>query len=425
MIRSYLSVVALLCLAAAVGCSTSDEATGGSGGAGGGTGGSGGSGGSGGPGTQSKVITLGCTNSVTDDVSILPFELIVTADSVTASEPFTALLDGVAEFSEVFLDAAQAVVPGGVTSANLVDIAVTVHVRSGATGDDVILGAPPLDYTCALDSSKSCDPANDEASIPGDRANADCTPGLRFDPCGRFIEVPTSTDEAECTALDEGDSTTKQDQWAQNGFCVTGPLPLELEAQEASYTAGDAGSVLFGWDDVNTGATIEDDGSYALPDAVYYTDADGLNTAPVGLRVNASGVAVALQCTMAVDSGGPDGVSVCSGGDNDGDPCEAPADGDSDICFGGSNDGNSCETAADCPLGSKVCAGGANEGTACTMDTDCPESTCVDAFGECSNVDCGAGGSCEPADGASPSPDSALIAFPIEGGAGGNGGGGG
>jgi hypothetical protein len=61
---------------------------------------------------------------------------------------------------------------------------------------------------------------------------------------------------------------------------------------------------LFGWDDENTGATVNGDGTYALPPAMF-----GDPTPPNGLRVIAL-LQVALQCTMAVDSNGPDGVGV-------------------------------------------------------------------------------------------------------------------
>ena len=52
----------------------------------------------------------------------------------------------------------------------------------------------------------------------------------------------------------------------------------------------------FGWDDASTGATVAGDGTWTLPAAVF--------TAPVGpngLRVNADGLSVALECTMAVE----------------------------------------------------------------------------------------------------------------------------
>jgi hypothetical protein len=63
--------------------------------------------------------------------------------------------------------------------------------------------------------------------------------------------------------------------------------------------------VKFGYADQGTGATINPDGTYNLPAAVF-TGPPQLNE----IRVNASGLSVALFCTMAVDSGGPGGVGV-------------------------------------------------------------------------------------------------------------------
>ena len=63
--------------------------------------------------------------------------------------------------------------------------------------------------------------------------------------------------------------------------------------------------MLIGWDDENTGASVAGDGTYDLPAAML--------TGPVtpnGIRVLAGALQVTLACTMAVDSGGPDGVGV-------------------------------------------------------------------------------------------------------------------
>ena len=106
MIRSFFSVVVLLGLATAVGCSSSDG-NGGSGGAGGGggaggSGGIGGGGGSGGSDTAvTKLIALGCRNNVTTDVSILDWDLSIDPGGpVGPSEEFTAEVGGVLFFAE-------------------------------------------------------------------------------------------------------------------------------------------------------------------------------------------------------------------------------------------------------------------------------------------------------------------------------------
>jgi hypothetical protein len=237
---------------------------------------------------------------VTADISILDWELTVTPDgAITGGAAFDAELDGIAFFAESFLDAAQAVVPGGIKSAALADVAATVLVRSGATGDPVTLGPSDLPYTCQIGGA-SCDPAN---STPGG-SNPDCEPVGGFNQCLQFVEIPNSEDCAPGGVCDMLGKTGEGSQCANNGFCVTGPLPLQLEAATGSYTADAEGDILFGWDDANTGATVAVDGTYDLPPAVFNDP-----TPPNGLRVIAL-LQVALQCTMAVDSNGPDGVSV-------------------------------------------------------------------------------------------------------------------
>jgi hypothetical protein len=316
MFRSYLSVFALLCLAAVVGCGDDSTDTGGSGGTAGtggfgggagGTGGSGGSGGTGGTGGSegvTKSMTLGCTNSVTADISILDWELTVTPEggTIPSGAAFDATLDGVAFFAESFLDAAQAVIPGGIKKAGLTDVAATVIVRSGATGDPVTLTPSTIPYTCDIDGA-TCDPANNAAN----GSNPACAPVGAFNKCLRFVDIPTSEDCASGGVCDTAGKTGTGSQCETNGFCVTGPLPLELEAATGSYTADASGAVLFGWDDENTGATVAGDGTYDLPPAVFADPAP-----PNGVRVVAL-LSVALQCTMAVDSNGPDGVGVPDG----------------------------------------------------------------------------------------------------------------
>jgi hypothetical protein len=331
MFRSYVRVIALLCLAAAVGCSDDSGTgggtagmggdggaggvgggTGGVGGVGGGTGGVGGGtggvgGGTGGVGgstggtTVTETVTLGCTNSVTADISILNWDLEVTYPAIAADSEFDVDLTGEAFFDEAFLDAAQGVIPGGITEAGLVAIGATVLVRSGATGDPVLLvddsDAP---FECGI-ARTACDPANDDASVPGSRGNSDCQPQGVFNPCLQYVQIPTSDD---CAPGGECETLGKESQCTANDFCVTGPLPLPLSTETGTFTAAAEGPVLFGWDDENTGATINGDGTYALPNAVFADPPE-----PNGLRVSA-GLGVALQCTMAVDSGGPNGVDV-------------------------------------------------------------------------------------------------------------------
>ena len=99
----------------------------------------------------------------------------------------------------------------------------------------------------------------------------------------RTVDVPVSEDCAPgglCDTL--GKAGAPDSQCGVNGFCVTGPLPLPLNTDTGSYTTDGSGDVLFGWDDENTGATVNGDGTYALPAAVF-----GNPPEPNGLRVSA------------------------------------------------------------------------------------------------------------------------------------------
>jgi hypothetical protein len=252
-----------------------------------------------------NILAMGCTNNVTTDISILPFELLVNPDPILTGAVTPVVLDGVAEFSEVFLDAAQGAVPGGVTAADLVNLAATTLIRTGGTGGSVILTNAPIPATCLIGGTP-CNPINDGASVPGQQPNTDCVPVGTFNPCQQIVILPTSADcsvGGTCDLLGKGPGTSQCDV---NGFCVTSGLPLPLVAQATSFTAAASGVVTYGYDDVNTNATpLNVDGTYNLPGAVFTNPA-----APNEIKVNAGGLSVALECTMAVDSGGPDGVGV-------------------------------------------------------------------------------------------------------------------
>ncbi|MGB5696610.1 MAG: hypothetical protein WBM46_13210, partial [Polyangiales bacterium] len=83
-----------------------------------------------------------------------------------------------------------------------------------------------------------------------------------------------------------------------------GDLPLPLQAATGTYTAGATSGSLMYFDWVQPYG-IDVDGTILLPAATF---ADP--PAPVGVRVSAGGLFVALQCAGGVDSGGPDGVGV-------------------------------------------------------------------------------------------------------------------
>jgi hypothetical protein len=375
----------------------------------GGTGGMGGGGSGGMPECQNPevcagAITVGCTNNIIGDVSIVRFDLQVDPGQIAAGSPFTADLTGVARFPESFLDFFIAVIPGGVRAIQVFDLAATVAVRSGATGADVVLGADftTLENLCSL-TRVPC------TGAPG---QGDCLviPSITNVCTGGFATVPvingvpnsangctqpapgTPVPNCDCTACEAldpvgcrpGDADvpcTNGSQCNRNGFCVDGDLILDLTSAVGNYTAGPSGSdILFGWFDGNPPAT-NPDGTIELPLAVF---ADP--TPPVGMRVSAGGLFVARQCLMAVDSGGPNGVTVCVGGTNDGQACDNPFDNSNNACVGSDDDGLPCAQ---------------ESATACTRGS----------WGECVNADCGAGGICGPTGLAATTPDSRLETF--------------
>jgi hypothetical protein len=285
------------------------------------------------PPLTSLVINVGCGNNVTADVSILPYALSVDPTAILAGQDFTVDLDGVAEFSEDFLDAAQGAVPGGVTAAGLVDLVATVQTRgAGATGANVPLGAgSAIPFTCVYGGA--CDPANNGPSVPGLQPNSDCVPTGKFNPCSQIVIIPTSNDCAP-GGLCEG--LGKASQCVANGFCVTSGLPLPLDGVTGvPYTAGDGVTpgqtdALFGWYDnpailspgagqcgtgTGGGANCNADADCAGGETCDLFAANGTYTitqptytgvaGPVGLAVNAGGLAVQLECIMA-EAGGDD-----------------------------------------------------------------------------------------------------------------------
>ena len=249
--------------------------------------------------TCTRTLSLGCTQNVTGDVAMVDLELTVTADPLTGGTTVPVHYAGVFRFPEVFLDGAQPTVPGGILEGDLIDAQGTVHVRSGATAADSTLSSPvPAGPgTCVLPLGTTCDPANDLPSIPGLRSNTDCVPTGTFNPCQHVVAFPTSFD---CSPGGTCELLGKTTQCQTNGFCITGDLLIPLDGVDSTVDVDASGLVSFGWDDQSTGATLNPDGTYDLP-LFAFTDPLG----PNGIKLNASGLAVALQCTMAVPSDGP------------------------------------------------------------------------------------------------------------------------
>lgn len=264
------------------------------------------------PAPKTKTITLGCTNSVAADVFIMSWDLTVDPGPIVGGEAFGALFHGLVVLDDDLLDLAQTSL-SGYKRSNLLELQATVLVRAGVTSEtrEVVLRPEPIQRTCTYDDSGSngpeagpfstCSAANDNP----DGSNENCTGlGGMPDPanlCGEFTTLTTSNDCDPGGTCDDLRKAGPMSQCAQNGFCVTGPLEIVLEGEVEGFQAEGAGSVLFGWDDENTGAVIDEsgganDGAYILPDAELEA-----SLGPNAFRSLIARVGpIAFECTMAV-----------------------------------------------------------------------------------------------------------------------------
>ena len=277
-------------------------------------------------GSQTKTVSVGCTNNVTEAQSPFPYELTVdVASAITGGGAFSASLDGVGFFPEFFLDAAQGVVCGGLRVAELVDFVSTVQVRSGATGADVPLGIDlssldpgptrfcnfPSDQVCTAGTEcigGVCEPPVTLQTLPVLEGTPNSPGGCDADTSA--CPTPGPPTDCDCSACDALGGA-KIAQCADNGFCQNGSLVIQMQEQVGNYTAAASGTVLFGWSDQGVPdlficpagsdcGSLEGrvDDCYQLPPASFSND-----TAPIGIRVNAGGLAVPIQCAMAEDGG--------------------------------------------------------------------------------------------------------------------------
>jgi hypothetical protein len=319
--------------------------------------------------SKTQLVTVGCTNGVTDAQDIQPYEMTVRTTPIeggVAPRDFTAEVGGAGVFPKFFLDAAQTVVPGGLRSAIIEGFTATVSVRSGATGPDVQLGidesavvpgrmsfcAYPPDEPCTVDTDCEIVPLCQPPVLLIDLPIAeDCGPGGVCEGLGQgFADGPS----AQCNITSPPE------------FCVTGDLLLPMAAEIGVYTPRSSGDVIFGWAEdpatevcgtsgdgrcATNGGTIPD-GGLILPPSIYGLPLNVPTSVGLsGIRLNFGGALfVALQCSAGSDGG--------------------------------------------------ACVAGANAGLACASDSDCPGSTCA---GVGVNDDI-----------IVPSPDSALISFPID-----------
>ena len=307
--RSYLMLCLGLCLTLSVGCSDSDGTggtgggTGGTGGAGGDTGMGGGEGGGGGDGgsdgtTIEKELSLGCANSSPIGAqSILSATLEVTAGTITGGEEFDAVLAGTAGFPESFLDAAQALVPGGLSQAIVADAKYVAQVRSGASvdaGEDAGTVLLPDGENLEPGATRLCNFPTDQVCAADD----ECAGGVCNDPV-LIVDVPISDDcdpDGVCDGLGKLEGETSQ--CALNGYCVTGALVVPLLPVTSSYMADASGAVLVGWADRGLSYNTFDE------DTQLYTIPKPNASEPIeqGLKVNA-GLVVSVECVMGVDEG--------------------------------------------------------------------------------------------------------------------------
>jgi hypothetical protein len=235
---------------------------------------------------------VGCTNNITTDVTILPWILNASPSAIVSGQPVTVDYGGALVFAEAFIDQSLAAV-AGLGMIELVDAVATAVPRAGLTGPAVALSAAPVPLTCGSGAN---------VGLPCITA-ADCPPGAPFVVCGQFIPIPIIDGAADACAACNAINATKAAQCAINGYCVApGGLSIPLQSATETYTADASGQVLIGFDDLSTGATVAANGTYNLPAASFPAPAT-----PNGARVIAEFLQIALQCTMAVDSGGPDG----------------------------------------------------------------------------------------------------------------------
>jgi hypothetical protein len=147
------------------------------------------------------------------------------------------------------------------------------------------------------------------------RGNTDCEPQAETNPCGLFIEIPTSNECDPGGFCEDQGYTGPESQCEKNGFCVSGPAIVPLEERLQAYQATPSGNVLFGFDDQHTEVREEggcNDGTWVLPEPRFTDD-----LGPNGVRLMIKTVPVAIECVMGVNGRGPDGVDSC-------DPIVAP-----------------------------------------------------------------------------------------------------
>lgn len=275
---------------------------------------------------KTKTLPVACSNYPGDGYGWTEWVLTVDPAAIRSGELFGVEFEAVAVFPEYYVKSAQGLL-GGVSRVELLDLRATVRVRRGVEDAEPVLltfDRASIPWTCRYDENgnevsegdfPACDADNDNP----DGSNDDCMglgdapdPGNR---CGQFVDLPISTDCAlggVCDTVEyasAGAGPTAQELCEANGFCVTGPVEIPLTGSVEGYMAAEAGHVLFGWDDIGTGAELDETGganhgTWILPKA----DFDNFE-APNGVRMIGRDSEVALACTLAAVGQGLFGVN--------------------------------------------------------------------------------------------------------------------
>jgi hypothetical protein len=218
---------------------------------------------------------------------------------IIADQRFAVGFTGHATFDETFLN--DGVRLFGFKRVAVLDMRGTVHVRKGATGDDVALNPTPIEKTCTYDEEGNEGP--NAGPFPSCLDDDDCT-GLGSVPdplnrCLAYYPITTSEDCAPDGVCDSLGATGPNSTCDLNGFCVSGDLEIPLGPASGDYVADSEGNVLFGWDDESTGAILQEDGrTWILPKPEGLEEPFG----PNGFRALVGPVEVVFACTMGVET---------------------------------------------------------------------------------------------------------------------------
>jgi hypothetical protein len=223
------------------------------------------------------------------------------------------LLDGTAAVPEALLETVFAFLEWD-TRVSVEALQVAVQLRNTTwTGPAPVLEPDPaaLQVECST-TGFAC------------TVDSDC-PGVMFGEfCGAFMDLPASYFCDSVTFPGVGDGTCDNacasggacelanpdrglTQCSWNGFCLFGDLEVPLEGRTGdTFVTPASGQVLFGFYDDGESYPINTDGTYALPSGAPQISP----LPPLGMHVFGLFNTFALECIMAVDSNGPDGVGV-------------------------------------------------------------------------------------------------------------------